>query len=179
MRCCATAAFEKRYLTLVRGRWELGAKRIDVPLRTDTRVGGERTVRPGASGKPAVSEFRPVQFFGRTATLMEVTLHTGRTHQIRVHAALSGHPVAGDEKYGDAAFNDELRLLGLRRMFLHAHSLSFRLAAAARTSASMRRCRRELGAVIDQLAGRTGRRPDTAPVRAARSLRGATPPRAR
>jgi len=61
-----TDGFEKRYLALVRGKWELGAKRIDVPLRTDTRVGGERTVRAGASGKPSVSEFRPVQFFGRT-----------------------------------------------------------------------------------------------------------------
>jgi 23S rRNA pseudouridine955/2504/2580 synthase len=118
-------AVEKRYLTLVRGRWELGSKRIDVPLRTDTRVGGERTVRPSASGKDAVSEFHPVQFFGRTATLMEVTLRTGRTHQIRVHALHAGHPVAGDEKYGDEAFNAELRALGLSRMFLHAHSLSF------------------------------------------------------
>ncbi|MBV8909345.1 MAG: RluA family pseudouridine synthase [Gammaproteobacteria bacterium] len=118
-------AVEKRYLTLLRGRWELGSKRIDLPLRTDTRVGGERTVRPSASGKDAVSEFHPVQFFGRTATLMEVLLRTGRTHQIRVHALHAGHPVAGDEKYGDEAFNDQLRALGLSRMFLHAHSLSF------------------------------------------------------
>jgi len=77
------------------GKWELGAKRIDVPLRTDTRVGGERTVRAGASGKPSVSEFRPVQFFGRTATLVEVTLRTGRTHQIRVHAAARRTPGGG------------------------------------------------------------------------------------
>jgi 23S rRNA pseudouridine955/2504/2580 synthase len=116
---------EKRYLTLLRGRWELGSKRIDVPLRTDTRVGGERTVRTSTSGKSAVSEFHPVQFFGRTATLMEVALHTGRTHQIRVHALHAGHPVAGDEKYGDEPFNAELHALGLSRMFLHAHSLSF------------------------------------------------------
>src|SRR5262249_38072656 len=117
--------FEKRYLTLVKGQWDLGAKRIDVPLRTDTRVGGERTVRPAAGGKASVSEFRPVQFFGKTATLMEVTLRTGRTHQIRVHAQHAGHPVAGDDKYGDPAFNEELRALGLKRMFLHAHSVSF------------------------------------------------------
>ena len=117
--------FDKRYLTLVKGRWQLGAKRIDIPLHTHTRVGGERTVRAAASGKPSVSEFRPVQFFGKTATLMEVTLRTGRTHQIRVHAAHSGHPVAGDEKYGDAAFNATLVELGLQRMFLHAHSVGF------------------------------------------------------
>jgi 23S rRNA pseudouridine955/2504/2580 synthase len=117
--------FEKRYLALLKGKWELGEKRIDVPLRTDTRVGGERTVRADASGKPSTSRFRPVQFFGRAATLVEVTLDTGRTHQIRVHAAHAGHPVAGDAKYGDDSFNRELRALGLTRMFLHASSVSF------------------------------------------------------
>lgn len=117
--------FEKRYLTLVKGPWDFGRKRIDVPLRTDTRVGGERTVRASADGKTAVSEFRPVQFFGPRATLLEVSIHTGRTHQIRVHAAHAGHPVAGDEKYGDEEFNEGMRALGLTRMFLHAHSVSF------------------------------------------------------
>ena len=117
--------FEKRYLALVKGPWDLGHKRIDMPLRTDTRVGGERTVRADASGKTAVSDFQPVQFFGRRATLLEVSIHTGRTHQIRVHATHVGHPVAGDEKYGDEEFNQEMRDLGLSRMFLHAHSVSF------------------------------------------------------
>lgn len=120
-----TDGFEKRYLALLKGRWQLGEKRIDVPLRTDTRVGGERTVRADAAGKPSRSHFRPLQFFGRTATLVEVTLDTGRTHQIRVHAAHAGHPVAGDEKYGDETFNSGLRALGLTRMFLHASSVSF------------------------------------------------------
>jgi len=118
-------SFEKRYLTLLKGQWDLGKKRIDAPLRTDTRVSGERTVRVDASGKPSLSEFRPVQFFGKRATLMEVSLLTGRTHQIRVHAAHAGHPVAGDEKYGDAEFNETMSELGLNRMFLHAHSVSF------------------------------------------------------
>jgi 23S rRNA pseudouridine955/2504/2580 synthase len=117
--------FEKRYLALLKGPWDLGKKRIDAPLRTDTRVGGERTVRVDASGKPSLSEFRPVQFFGRRATLMEVGLLTGRTHQIRVHAQHAGHPVAGDEKYGDETYNEEMRTLGLSRMFLHASSVSF------------------------------------------------------
>ena len=117
--------FEKRYLTLLQGQWDLGKKRIDAPLRTDTRVGGERTVRVDASGKPSLSEFRPVQFFGKRATLMEVSLLTGRTHQIRVHAQHASHPVAGDEKYGDEAFNESMKDLGLKRMFLHAHSVSF------------------------------------------------------
>ncbi len=116
---------EKRYLALVRGKWELGKKRIDVPLRTDIRVGGERTVKAHASGKEAASVFRPIQFFGKRATLLEVDLETGRTHQIRVHAAHAGHPLAGDEKYGDAAFNEQMATAGLTRMFLHAHQVSF------------------------------------------------------
>jgi 23S rRNA pseudouridine955/2504/2580 synthase len=118
-------AFDKRYLVLVRGKWELGKKRIDAPLRTDTRVGGERTVRVDAGGKEAASDFKVVQFFGHLATLLEVQLITGRTHQIRVHAAYAGHPVAGDEKYGDPDYNKQLRAFGLDRLFLHAHSISF------------------------------------------------------
>jgi 23S rRNA pseudouridine955/2504/2580 synthase len=116
---------EKKYLALVKGKWELGAKRIDVPLRTDIRVGGERTVKAHASGKDAVSLFRPVQFFGKRASLVEVALETGRTHQIRVHAAHAGYPLAGDEKYGDAEFNERMKAAGLARMFLHAHQVSF------------------------------------------------------
>jgi len=63
--------------------------------------------------------------FGKTASLLEVSIATGRTHQIRVHAAHAGHTVAGDERYGDKDFNTYLRSFGLQRMFLHAHSLSF------------------------------------------------------
>ncbi len=142
--------FEKRYLTLLAGQWNLGKKRIDVPLRTDTRVGGERTVRVDASGKPSLSEFRPVQFFGKSATLMEVLLLTGRTHQIRVHAAHAGHPVAGDEKYGDAAFNDDMRAFGLMRMFLHAHSVSFEWPDGGQFSVNTP-LPPELAAVMDRL----------------------------
>ncbi len=144
--------FEKRYLALLKGKWQLGEKRIDVPLRTDTRQGGERTVRADASGKPSSSRFRPVQFFGRTATLVEVTLDTGRTHQIRVHAAHAGHPVAGDAKYGDAAFNDGLRALGLTRMFLHASSLSFTWPGGGEFSVNTP-LPPELAAVLERLAG--------------------------
>jgi 23S rRNA pseudouridine955/2504/2580 synthase len=116
---------EKRYLALVKGKWELGRKRIDVPLRTDIRVGGERTVKAHESGKEAVSVFKPVQFFGKKASLVEVSLETGRTHQIRVHAAHAGYPLAGDEKYGEQEFNETMKQSGLTRMFLHAHQLSF------------------------------------------------------
>jgi 23S rRNA pseudouridine955/2504/2580 synthase len=118
-------AFDKRYLALLKGKWELGAKLIDAPLNTEARAGGERTVRVDPNGKSAASQFKVVQFFGRLATLVEVQLLTGRTHQIRVHAAYAGHPVAGDVKYGDPEFNAQMRSFGLTRMFLHAHSTSY------------------------------------------------------
>ena len=170
--------FEKRYLALVKGKWELGAKRIDVPLRTDLRVGGERTVRTSASGKRSVSEFRPLQFFGKVATLMEVTLRTGRTHQIRVHARHAGHPVAGDEKYGDAAFNEELRTFGLKRMFLHAHSLGFAWPQGGEFSVSTP-LPPELAAVLDELGTRAVRGRSSHRLRADGNRRRGAPSRAR
>jgi 23S rRNA pseudouridine955/2504/2580 synthase len=115
---------EKRYAALLAGRWQLGRKTIDAPVITNARQGGERVVRVHRAGKIAVSTFDPVEGFAR-ATRVDVAIGTGRTHQIRVHAAFAGHPVAGDEKYGDKAFNAELRALGLRRMFLHAASIAF------------------------------------------------------
>lgn len=114
---------EKRYLALVCGRWNLGQKRIELPLATGERRGGERHVAVRSHGDLAVSTFRPVQFFGSVATLLEVEIGTGKTHQIRVHAAYAGHPVAGDDKYGDRERNAALRAYGLNRMFLHAASV--------------------------------------------------------
>jgi 23S rRNA pseudouridine955/2504/2580 synthase len=143
---------EKRYLALVKGKWELGQKRIDVPLRTDIRVGGERTVKADASGKEASSVFKPVQFFGKRATLVEVALETGRTHQIRVHAAHAGYPLAGDEKYGDAEFNEKMEELGLTRMFLHAHHVSFVWPESGNEFSISAPLPKELAAVIDRLA---------------------------
>jgi 23S rRNA pseudouridine955/2504/2580 synthase len=119
-------AVEKRYAALVAGRWRLGHKTIDAPVLTNAREGGERVVRVHRAGKVAVSTFEVAERYGGIATLMDVAIHTGRTHQIRVHAAFAGHPVAGDEKYGDREFNARLRALGLRRMFLHASSIAFR-----------------------------------------------------
>jgi 23S rRNA pseudouridine955/2504/2580 synthase len=119
-------AVRKSYLALVAGKWRQARQSIDAPLRTDLRVGGERTVRVDArTGKESLTEFRLLERYGDRASLLEVVLHTGRTHQIRVHAAHAGHPVIGDEKYGDPAANTQLRALGLQRMFLHAHSCGF------------------------------------------------------
>lgn len=163
--------FEKRYLALVAGHWQLGRKRIDAPLRTDLRVGGERTVRVHASGKSSSSDFATVQFFGTTATLMEVRIDTGRTHQIRVHAAYAGHPVAGDEKYGNADFNQLLRELGLRRMFLHAANVSFTWPDRGTPFSVSAPLPPELAAVIDALGqqSRRARRPPHAGPRRPRS----------
>ena len=115
----------KTYLALVAGSWQLGSKRIDAPLATDNRQHGERHVRVAAAGKDSVSVFKPVQFFGSLATLMEVDIPTGRTHQIRVHASFAGHPLLGDDKYGDRERNAELKRHGLKRTFLHAQSVAF------------------------------------------------------
>jgi 23S rRNA pseudouridine955/2504/2580 synthase len=115
----------KTYLALVAGSWQLGTKRIDAPLATDNRQHGERHVRVAAAGKDSVSVFKPVQFFGSLATLMEVDIPTGRTHQIRVHASFAGHPLLGDDKYGDRERNAEFKAHGLKRTFLHAQSVAF------------------------------------------------------
>lgn len=144
-------AVEKHYGALLAGRWRLGRKTIDAPVVTDAREHGERTVRVHRSGKIAVSEFRPVTHYRDVATLADVSIRTGRTHQIRVHAAFAGHPVAGDEKYGDRECNARLRALGLRRMFLHATSVSFRwpdTGAAFRAEAPLPA---ELAAVLERL----------------------------
>jgi len=77
-------------------------------------------------GKSAITWFRPIHKF-KQATLVEAIPLTGRTHQIRVHATHIGHPLAGDEKYGDRDFNRQMQRLGLRRLFLHSASLSFKL----------------------------------------------------
>ncbi len=156
---------EKSYLALVVGRWELGRKLVDLPLQTDARVGGERTVRVGEGGKSARTRFRLVQQFGARASLVEAMLETGRTHQIRVHAAYCGHPVAGDVKYGDAAANAALREAGLQRMFLHAHSVSFdwpqggQVSISAPLPAELKAVLDALGSAAGASAARSGKRP--------------------
>jgi len=115
---------KKVYLALCKGRWRGGSQLIDAPLRKNALSSGERIVRVSADGKEASSRFTPRQRF-KLATLMEVELFTGRTHQIRVHAQHSGHPLAGDDKYGDKEYNRLMREYGLKRLFLHAHRLTF------------------------------------------------------
>ena len=115
---------DKRYLVLLEGRWEQDKTDVKAPLAKNLLSGGERMVRGHPSGKPSHTRFRRLETFDQ-ATLVEAQLFSGRTHQIRVHAAHLGYPVLGDVKYGDGAANRRLRELGLRRLFLHAHSLAF------------------------------------------------------
>jgi 23S rRNA pseudouridine955/2504/2580 synthase len=113
----------KLYTVLLLGRLNGPERIIAAPLLTSHRRGGERFVTVSAEGKPARSCFRPREVL-RGMTLCDVRIDTGRTHQIRVHAASIGHPVAGDERYGT---DDDVavRRGGLQRLFLHATSLSF------------------------------------------------------
>jgi 23S rRNA pseudouridine955/2504/2580 synthase len=143
-------AVEKHYLALLAGRWSRGAVRIDLPLLTHERRGGERMVRVSPDGKPAASEFRPQRVYA-DASLMMIEIETGRTHQIRVHAAACGHPVLGDEKYGDAEINRRWRERGLARMFLHAQSLTFMHPANGAPTCLTAPLDPELVALLDRL----------------------------
>ncbi len=119
-------AIDKRYLLLAAGEWRGGGRRVDLALARDQLRGGERVVRVAPDGQPAATSFTPLEHFAG-ASLMQARPLSGRTHQIRVHAAALGHPIAGDEKYGDAGFNRTLRGRGLRRLFLHAVELRLAL----------------------------------------------------
>ena len=127
----------KTYLALVKGDWPTKLKVIDQPLLKFLLQGqdgseGERRVRVTTPEDPdGMRSITLVNVSRRLpgATLLEVTIKTGRTHQIRVHLASQGHPIAGDDKYGDFEWNRQLqkpgRNPGLRRMFLHAWRLQF------------------------------------------------------
>ncbi|WP_240919206.1 RluA family pseudouridine synthase [Acidovorax sp. HDW3] len=126
----------KTYLALVQGAWMGKHKVIDLPLHKYLQADGERRVRVTTPDDPDAMRAitlvqlrqnlpaRPAQGLPAMA-LLEVTIKTGRTHQIRVHLASQGHPIAGDDKYGDFDLNRRLPKQGLKRMFLHAWRLQF------------------------------------------------------
>lgn len=120
----------KQYLCLLTGRLQRAKFDVNVPLRKSVLAGGERMVRVDDTGKPALTFFREVERYSE-ASLVEATLATGRTHQIRVHAAHAGYPLAGDPKYGDREANKRFAKLGLKRMFLHAARFEFELGERA------------------------------------------------
>jgi 23S rRNA pseudouridine955/2504/2580 synthase len=129
----------KTYLALVSGAWPANKKVIDVPLHKYLQADGERRVKVVGKDDPdgmrsitLVKVARSVipaeagtQSLLAGFSLLEVTIKTGRTHQIRVHLASQGHPIAGDDKYGDFELNRALHKQGLKRMFLHAWRLQF------------------------------------------------------
>ena len=115
---------EKVYLTLVRGAWEGKGREIRDSLHKYVTSAGERRVAVKEDGMTAATRVTVVRK-SSGFTLLEARLLTGRTHQIRVHLAHAGHPVLGDDKYGDFALNRQLAGEGVKRLFLHAASLAF------------------------------------------------------
>jgi 23S rRNA pseudouridine955/2504/2580 synthase len=110
---------KKSYRALVRGSWPDRVREVNAPLAKNSLRGGERMVEVQDDGKEAQTLFRVLERF-HGSTLVEAMPVTGRTHQIRVHAAHAGHPLAGDDKYGDPQFDRQLKASGLGRLFLHA-----------------------------------------------------------
>jgi len=115
----------KTYVTLLSGEFPRACQLVELRLAT-SRAEGEKITIVSKDGKPATTEFKTIETFD-DLSLVEVRIFTGRTHQIRVHGAAAGHPIAGDRKYGDSLLNAKLRKRGLHRMFLHAGSITLRL----------------------------------------------------
>ena len=142
----------KRYLALLAGRMPDGVMTVDAPLHIGLRQGGERHVQVHREGKASLSHFKVLERRGGQS-YCEVRIETGRTHQIRVHAQHIGHPVAGDDKYGDPAVNKRLReQVGLKRLFLHASTLEFALEGGKAPYALTAPLAPELLDVLDRLA---------------------------
>lgn len=114
----------KRYQALVTGRWNGRQHSIEAPLKKFDLASGERVVRVSQEGKPSLTHFSQKQLYEQ-ATLVEASPVTGRTHQIRVHAQFAGHPIAGDDKYTPREKNAVFAEKGLKRLFLHAFSITF------------------------------------------------------
>ncbi len=115
---------DKRYYALVSGVWAKSQKSVNVPLLKNTLRSGERVVKVSDEGKASETRFF-IQRRYEGATLIEAVPITGRTHQIRVHCQYAGHCIAGDSKYYDKPFEEMVQSKGLKRLFLHAHQLSF------------------------------------------------------
>ena len=140
----------KRYLLLGRGCWSGGERRVQSSLRKNILRSGERVVSCDTDGKSSITLFRPLAI-GSRASLLQATPITGRTHQIRAHAALIGYPIAGDEKYGDRDFNGMLARLGLQRLFLHALAVRLPGYGASKERTVMAPIASDLQAVLDRL----------------------------
>ncbi len=114
----------KRYYAMVSGQWPNATQTVKVPLLKNQEAGGQRKVIVADNGQSAVSHFTRIERYNE-ATLLEVAIETGRTHQIRVHAQHSGHAIVGDERYGKRADNERFAGKGIKRLMLHARQLEF------------------------------------------------------
>ncbi len=114
---------DKTYLAVVKGSWDRKETELRESLHKYVNAQGERRVSVQEDGKVAITKVKPVKRSAQ-ASLLELRLMTGRTHQIRVHLAHAGHPVLGDDKYGDFPLNRALAKEGVKRLFLHASRLS-------------------------------------------------------
>jgi 23S rRNA pseudouridine955/2504/2580 synthase len=115
----------KQYLALTCGNWQDQSKHVKLPLYKYVTKEGERRVKVDhENGQEAYTIFKVVQKF-TSSTLVNANLKTGRTHQIRVHLQHLGHPIVGDEKYGDFELNKKFYKAGCKRMFLHAYKVEF------------------------------------------------------
>jgi len=115
-------SISKKYNAAVKGNWQRDLTEISHALKKIHLSNGERRMRVDAAGKQALSRIKLLHG-GGLFSLIRVELVTGRTHQIRVHCQAEGHPIAGDDKYGDTEFNRAMRKLGVRRLMLHASSI--------------------------------------------------------
>ncbi len=130
---------EKHYVALLKGVVVDDEIFVDQPLRKFVTQSGERMVKIDADGKSSQTIISVTQRF-TNASLVEIKLLTGRTHQIRVHCMHLKHPIAADDKYGDEVFNNSLRAYGLKRLFLHARIDGFPAGNNQLFSVGITRC---------------------------------------
>lgn len=123
-KCMKKRAITKKYTVLVRGHMPHKTGTIDAPITRDIRNRKKMSLAMDNHGKQAITHYE-VKAYYQDCTLLEAHIITGRTHQIRVHCASIGHPVAGDALYGDNRLNESLSEYGLTRQFLHARELAF------------------------------------------------------
>ena len=141
---------DKRYYALVQGYWREDERKVELPISKERSESGIRTVRVCRDGQASTTHFRVVRHFANM-TLLEAKPLTGRMHQIRVHTAHTGHPIVGDELYGSRTLNRQLKKLGLKRLFLHAHTLNFMLPGKMKKISASAPLSSELEAFLSKL----------------------------
>lgn len=141
---------EKHYLTLVKGVWKNARQHVQFSLHKYLTASGERRVSVNEEGQTAHTIFTLKQNWSEFS-LLDAELKTGRTHQIRVHLAHLGFPIAGDDKYGDFALNKTLQKQGLKRMFLHAARMALAHPLTGEPLVIEAPLPEELGAFLERL----------------------------